>query len=64
MCGRVLLQPGGLGRLDLGLGLCGTRLGGCFLRECFTPFNFGCRQPRLFANLLGLPLPAPTALLC
>ena len=60
MFGGSLLQPGGFGSLDLGLGLRGACLGGCFFGKGLTAFEFGCFQPGLFANLLGLPLPAPS----
>src|SRR5882757_8550435 len=54
MLGRPLLQPGGFGRLDLGLGLRRARLGGRLVGERLTPFEFGRLQPGLFANLFGM----------
>ena len=57
---RLLLQPGGFGRLDLRFGLCGTCLSSSFFRKCFAPLDFGRLDFRLFAYLLCLPLPAPT----
>ena len=56
MRGRSLLQPGRFGGLRFGLGLRGTGLGSCFIGKRLPPFDSGCLQLGLFANLLGLPL--------
>jgi hypothetical protein len=60
MRGRVLLQPGGFGGLDLGLGLCGTGFGGGFLGKRLTALELGRLQLGLLTKLFGLPMAAAT----
>jgi hypothetical protein len=61
--GGLLLQTGGLGRLDVGFGLGGAGLGGGLVGQCFTLLNLQCFLLGGLADLVGFDVAVLVAFL-